>query len=328
LKKKILVTGASGFTGSALCRRLVTMGEDVVAFVRPSSRAEELTAMGVEIRVVDIKDPSEVLKNFDDIDRVYHIAAAWRTEHSDLNEFRLVNVEASRNLLEAAVRFQVKRFVHCSTVGVQGHIDDPPAGETYRYGPGDHYQRTKMEGEVLARKYFEQGLPGVVVRPAGIYGPGDVRFLKLFRPIHKGFFVMIGSGKTLYHFTYIDDLVDGFMLAGTKDEALGEVFTIAGREYISLSQLVNTIAEVLGKPRPWLKLPYYPVLLAAQACDRICRPLGISPPLYPRRVEFFVKDRAFSIEKAQQVLGYRPRIDLVEGLRRTAEWYREKGYLT
>ena len=327
MKKQVLVTGGSGFTGAALCRRLAAMGEDVVAFVRPTSRTAELKAAGVEIRVVDIKDPSDVLRHFEGIDRVYHIAAAWRTEHSDLNEFRLVNVEATRNLLEAAKRFQVKRFVHCSTVGVQGHIDDPPADESYRYGPGDHYQRTKMEGEILARKYFEQGLPGAVVRPAGIYGPGDVRFLKLFRPIYKGFFVMIGSGKTLYHFTYIDDLVDGIVLAGTRDEALGEVFTIAGGEYISLRELVDTIADVLGKPRPRLRVPFYPVFLAAKVCDGICRPLGISPPLYPRRVEFFIKDRAFRIEKAQRLLGYRPRVGLAEGLRRTADWYREKSYL-
>jgi nucleoside-diphosphate-sugar epimerase len=138
---------------------------------------------------------------------------------------------------------------------------------------------------------------------------------------------MIGSGQTLYHFTYIDDLVEGIILAGTRDAALGEVFTIAGGEYISLRQLVDTIADVLGKARPRLRVPFYPVLLAAKACDWICRPLGISPPLYPRRVEFFVKDRAFRIEKAQRLLGYRPRVGLAEGLRRTADWYREKGYL-
>jgi nucleoside-diphosphate-sugar epimerase len=324
---KTLVTGASGFTGGALCRRLVKDGEQVVAFVRPSSRIEELKVMGIECRVVDIKDAESVLDNLDGIDRIYHLAAAYRTEHSDRDEFRSVNVEATRNLLEAAKRREVKRFVHCSTVGVQGRIDDPPADEEYRFNPGDHYQESKLEGELLAREYFSKGLPGVVVRPVGIYGPGDTRFLKLFRPISKGYFVMIGSGKVLYHMTYIEDLVEGFVLAGQKPAALGEVFTVAGETYTTIRQLVNLIADVLGKPHPWLQIPFFPVYLASHICDKAFRPLGLNPPLYPRRVEFFYLDRAFSIEKAKQLLGYSPKVNLQDGLTRTAGWYREQGLI-
>ncbi|MBC8316280.1 MAG: NAD-dependent epimerase/dehydratase family protein, partial [Desulfobulbaceae bacterium] len=247
---KTLVTGATGFTGQALCRRLTSEGESVVAFVRAPSRIEILKNFGVECRVVNIKDGVEVKKNFHDIDMVYHIAAAYRTEHTDQSEFRVVNVEATRNLLEASLHAKVRRFVHCSTVGVQGEINDPPAAEDYRFKPGDHYQQSKLDGELLALEYVKKGLPVSVVRPVGIYGPGDTRFLKLFRPISKGKFVMIGSGDSLYHMTYIDDLIDGFILCGTKKEALGEVFTIAGEKYTTLKELVNVIADVLGKPRP------------------------------------------------------------------------------
>jgi nucleoside-diphosphate-sugar epimerase len=324
---KVLVTGASGFTGKALCARLINEGEDVVAFVRPTSKTDELAALGVELRKTDIKNPSEVLDNFSGIKKDFNLAAAWRTEHSSIDEFRLVNVEATRNLLEASKKAGVSRFIHCATVGVQGHIDDPPAAEEYRYNPGDHYQRTKMQGEILAREYFSNGLPGVVVRPAGIYGPGDIRFLKLFRPINKGLFVMIGTGKTMYHFTYIDDLVEGFMLAGCKVEALGEVFTIAGEEYITLRDLVNMIADILGRPRPKGRIPYLPVYLASVVCDAVCRPLGIKPPLFPRRVQFFSKDRAFTIDKAKRVLGFHPKVSLRQGLTKTAEWYREEGLI-
>lgn len=324
---KTLVTGASGFTGGALCRRLVQDGEQVVAFVRASSRIESLKALGVECRVVDIMNPVSVLDNLEGIDLVYHLAAAYRTEHSDRDEFRSVNVEATRNLLEAARRRDVKRFVHCSTVGVQGRIDDPPAKEEYRFNPGDHYQESKLEGELLAREYFSKGLPGAVVRPVGIYGPGDTRFLKLFRPVNKGYFVMIGSGKVLYHMTYIDDLIEGFVLAGRKPEAVGEVFTIAGERYTTIRELVNLMADVLGKPHPKFQIPFFPVYLAAVVCDKAFRPLGLNPPLYPRRVEFFYLDRAFSIEKAKRLLGYRPRVDLQEGLSRTAAWYKEQGLI-
>lgn len=324
---RILVTGATGFTGGHLCRRLVEDGEQVVAFVRSNSNTQALDAMGVECRVVDIREPESVNDHFSDIDRVYHIAAAWRTEHSDREEFRRVNVGATRNLLEAAKAANIKRFVHCSTVGVQGDIEDPPADEEYRTQPGDHYQETKLEGELLARDYFSKGLPGAVFRPVGIYGPGDTRFLKLFRPINKGTFVMVGSGKTLYHMTYIDDLVDGIVQVGTHEEALGEVFTLAGDTYTTLTELVNAIADALGKPHPRWRVPFYPVFLASIVCDRVCRTIGVEPVLYPRRVEFFYKDRAFSIDKAKRMLGYQPKIDLHEGLRRTAAWYLEQGLI-
>lgn len=277
--------------------------------------------------MVDIRDRRAVLAELCDVTTVYHVAAAYRQEHADQFEFHRVNVEATRNLLEAAGERGVGRFVHCSTVGVQGHIEHPPATEEYRFAPGDHYQRSKLEGELVARAYGARGLPVVVVRPVGIYGPGDTRFLKLFRAVDRGRFVMIGSGRTLYHLTYVDDLVDGILRAGTRPEAVGEVFTIGGPRYTTLSELVAIVARVLGRPRPRLRVPLAPVLLAATVCERICRAIGVDPPLYPRRVEFFANDRAFDIAKARRLLGYEPRVDLEAGLARTASWYRANGWL-
>lgn len=325
--KKILVTGATGFTGGNLCRRLVQDDKQVVAFVRPTSRIEILKKLGIECREVDIKSTESVQENFSNIAMVYHIAAAYRSEYSDRDEFRLVNVEATRNLLEASMRAKVERFVHCSTVGVQGEIEDPPADENYRFKPGDHYQRSKLEGELLAREYFKKGLPGCVVRPVGIYGPGDTRFLKLFRAINRGRFIMIGTGKTLYHLTYIDDLIEGFIKAGTRPEAVNGVFTIAGERYTTLNELIGIIANVLSKHVTLLKIPIWPVYVASVVCDKLCKSLGIAPPLYPRRVEFFMLDRAFSINKAKKMLGYQPKVDLYQGIRKTAAWYIEKGLI-
>jgi nucleoside-diphosphate-sugar epimerase len=324
---KTLVTGASGFTGQNLCERLVQEGEQVVAFVRPTSNTTKLKALGVECEELDITDPIQVRDHFTNIKTVYHVAGAYRTEHAEVEQFRLVNVEATRNLLEAAKGAGVERFVHCSTVGVQGEIEDPPASEEYRMQPGDHYQQTKADGEILARKYFVDGLPGAVVRPVGIYGPGDTRFLKLFRPINRGYFVMIGSGKTLYHMTYIDDLIEGFVLCGRHPHALGEVFTIAGEKYTTIKDLVNLIADVLKKPSPRWRIPFWPVYASAVVCEKTCRLFGVSPFLYPRRVEFFHLDRAFSIEKSKNILGYQPKVGLREGLERTAGYYRTANLL-
>jgi dihydroflavonol-4-reductase len=321
-----LVTGATGFTGGALTRRLVAEGARVTAFVRSLERAAHLQRLGVECVAVDIGDRDSVANAFRPFDRVFHIAALYRTEE-DEGQFARINVDATRHLLEASREHGVGRFIHCSTVGVQGGIDAPPADENYRFHPEDHYQQTKMEGELVAREFMAKGLPCAVVRPAGIYGPGDTRFLKLFKGINSGWFAMIGSGKTLYHFTYIDDLIDGFLLAAEKPEALGEVFTIGGAHHVTIREVVDTIADVLGKPRPRLRIPAWPVEAAAVVCAAVCKPLGINPPLYPRRLEFFTLDRSFTIAKARTRLGYEPKVSLRDGFARTAEWYRQQGLL-
>lgn len=321
---RVLVTGATGFTGGALARRLVQESAQVTAFVRSMQRAEPLMKLGITCKVVDITNREEVLAAFEPFDRVFHIAALFRTEESDRSAFTKVNVDATRNLLEASKQFGVGRFIHCSTVGVQGRIDDPPASETYRFHPEDHYQETKLEGEKVAREYFAAGLPGTVVRPAGIYGVGDLRFLKLFKSIDKGWFILIGTGNTLYHFTYIDDLIDGFMLASSSPRAIGEVFTIGGASHVTIREVIDTIADVLGKPRSRLRIPAWPVQIAAALCVAICKPFGINPPLYPRRLEFFMLSRSFTIAKARELLGYDPKVPLCDGFARTAAWYREQ----
>ncbi len=323
----VLVTGATGFTGRTLCRRLVEEGERVVAFVRPSPRVAALRALGVRCREVDIGDAAAVAAAFEPFDHVFHVAAAYRTEDVDRDVFWRINVEATRHLLDAARKVGVGRFVHCSTVGVQGEIEDPPADERYRTKPGDHYQASKLEGERLALEAFATGLPGSVIRPVGIYGPGDTRFLKLFRPISRGLFVMIGDGQVLYHMTYIDDLIEGFVLASRRQEALGEVFTIGGPRYTTLSELVELVARSLDRPPRQVRIPYGAVFAASRWCERLCSALRVTPPLYPRRVEFFALDRAFRIDKAVETLGYRPQVDLPEGLARTARWYREQGWI-
>jgi nucleoside-diphosphate-sugar epimerase len=324
---KAIVTGATGFTGSALCRRLVRDGWDITAFVRQSPRVEPLRELGIECVEVDITDAESVRAAMRPVDCVFHVAALFRTEDTDRDMFKRVNVDAAENMAGAARAVGVGRYIHCSTVGVQGQIDDPPADETYRFRPNDHYQRTKLEGEEAARRHISRGLPGVVVRPAGIYGPGDMRFLKLFKAIDRGMFVMIGSGNTLYHLTYIDDLIDGFMLAASKPEAPGEIFTIGGPRYTTIREMVEVVADILGKSPPRWRVPLWPVQVAAVVCEAVCKPLKITPILYPRRVEFFAMDRGFTIEKARRLLGYAPQFDIDAGLRNAGDWYRQRGLL-
>lgn len=323
--KTVLVTGGAGYTGGHLCRALVARGDGVRTLVLPGMDTSPLKALGVEIIAGDLTRKETLLPAVRGADVVYHIAAVYREQNVPRRLFWDVNVLGTQNLLESAAAAGVKRVVHCSTVGVQGDIRNPPATEEAPYAPGDYYQESKMEGERLALKFHaERKLPVVVFRPVGIYGPGDTRFLKLFRNVRRP---MIGSGKVLYHLTYIDDLVEGIRLAGETPGVEGETFTLAGPRYTTLNELYAAIAEALGTRPSRIHLPLWPFLMAGAACEAACRPFRISPPIYRRRMDFFVKDRAFDISKAKRVLGYDPKIDLQEGLSRTAEWYRKQGFL-
>jgi len=328
MTKRALVTGATGFTGGYLCKGLVEKGYPVRALARPGSNLEKLKALDIEIVCGDLRDRESLERAVRGIDVVYHIAALYRQEGVPRKLFWEVNVDGTRNLLEVSVTAGVRRFVHCSTVGVQGEIKNPPATEEAPYNPGDEYQRSKCEGEKLALRFFREGkISGVVVRPVGIYGPGDTRFLKLFRHIYRGTFRMIGTGQVLYHMTYVEDLVEGLILAGEKEDAVGEVYTIGGEEYVTLDELVGLIAEALGVEKPTRRIPVWPIWAASVLCEAFCRPLRIEPPLHRRRLDFFTKDRAFDISKAKRELGYQPRIDLRTGLKITADWYRDQGWL-
>ncbi len=327
---KVLVTGGTGFTGGNLARYLDGEGDEVRALVRPESehRATELVDAGVELAIGDLRDAESLETACRDVDVVYHVAATYRTAGQGAAAYHDVNVAGTRRLLDAAQAAGVGRVVHCSTGGVHGHIEDPPATEEAPLAPGDIYQETKLEGERLARARGETSdLEVVVARPIGIYGPGDTRFLRLFRGIARRRFPMLGNGAVFYHLTYIEDLVRGFRLCGTVPQAAGRTYVLAGPRYTTLKELVALIAAEFGVRPPRQLLPVWPVWLAGAICELVCVPLRIEPPLYRRRVEFFTKSRAFDASKARHELGFDPRVDLAEGIHRTAAWYRDQGML-
>jgi nucleoside-diphosphate-sugar epimerase len=296
--------------------------------IRQPNRDCGLTSSGVEIVLGDVRDAKSLQRAVNGINRVFHTAAVYRKENVSRTEMLETHVQGTRNLLEASIKAGVRLFVHCSTTGVHGDIKHPPANEESPFAPGDHYQRSKAEGERVVLEYMrESGLPIVVFRPGGIYGPGDLRFLKLFKAIKAGRFAMIGSGEVRNQLIYIDDLIDGILLCATTERAIGNVYILTGNQPMTLNQLAHTVAEVLDV-RPTRKhIPFAPVYLAALACEMICRPFGIDPPLHRRRVKFFSNMRWFDISKAQEHLGFEPKIDLRTGLGRTAKWYQEQGFL-
>jgi nucleoside-diphosphate-sugar epimerase len=261
-------------------------------------------------------------------DAVVHVAAVYRTAGHPDAYYREVNVLGTERLLEAAAGAGLRRFVHTSTVGVHGHVEQPPADESAPIAPGDIYQETKAEAEALALRFHrERGVPVTVVRPGAIYGPGETRFLKLFRAIARGRYAVVGSGRTFYHPVYIDDLVAGFLLALDREEAVGEAFLVCGPSYVSQADLAALIAKHTGGRVLPFRIPAGPIQWVGDVVEAICVPLGLEPPLHRRRVDFWTKSRAFTIDKARRLLGYAPKVDLDEGIARTAGWYREAGWL-
>ena len=296
--------------------------------VRDPASAGNLSAGGIAIRAGDLSKPSSLPAAVAGMDVVYNIAALYRQAGLPDSVYRQVNAVGVGQLIEAASAAGVRRVVHCSTVGVHGDIEHPPAGEDAPLRPGDIYQETKVEGESIARDAASRtGIEVVIARPSGIYGPGDRRLLKLFRGVARRRFVVLGDGKIFYHLTYIDDLVEGFRQCGEVPGAAGRTYILAGAEVPTLNDLAALIAQDAGVPPPSLHLPAWPFWLAGAACEALCAPFGIEPPLYRRRVDFFTKSRAFDITRAREELGYAPRVSLRDGIHRTLSWYRAQGWL-
>jgi nucleoside-diphosphate-sugar epimerase len=326
---RVLVTGGTGFTGKALVERLLGEGHEVVALdYKEGIQTEDLRRRGAEVVIGTVTDRAAVDRCMKNVEVVFHLAAAFRELNVTEEYYYQVNVEGTRIPLESAVAHGVRRFVHCSTCGVHGDIEHPPAGEDAPIKPADYYQRTKYEAEPVVQEYAKRGLKTVIIRPAAIYGPGDPgRFLMIYRLVAKGVCPMFGSGRTLYHPLYIDNMVDSFMLSMRDGCGDGGTYLIADEEYFEIETLARHVAKALDVDAKFPHFPLWPLVATAAVCEAVCNPLHVTPPIFMRRVDWYRQNRAFDIGRAKRELGYVPRVGIEEGLKRTAEWYIENGYL-
>ena len=223
---RVLVTGATGFTGSVLTRKLVQAGLQVRAIARPSSCTDALKDLDVRWYRGDVFDPETVRQAGEGADYVFHVAAAYREAKSSDEIYEKVHITSTQLLARAALANKnFKRFIHVSTVGVHGHIDRPPADENYPFHPGDVYQKTKAAAERWLREFAAANpLPFTVIRPAAIYGPGDRRLLKVFKMAARGWLLVLGYGKCLYHLIYVEE-------SDEHPDSSGHASRRAGRDF-------------------------------------------------------------------------------------------------
>jgi nucleoside-diphosphate-sugar epimerase len=323
---KVLITGGTGFIGSRLAQRCIERGHDVSVLGREDASDVEietrtsLSKIGVNVIVGTVTDRERMFEVTEDMDVVFHLAAAQHEMNVPDELFRAVNVEGTRNMLDASLEAGVDRFVHGSSIGVYDRDVESVVDEATPLKPDNIYGVTKAEGENVVREYFDK-LPCVIIRISETYGPGDRRLLKLFRGIKKGVFFVIGNGLNIHQLIYVDDLVDGFLLAAEHPSATGETFVLAGDERLTTNDMVAAIAQAVDVPPKRWRSPLWPFMAVATVLEVTLRPLGIQPPLHRRRMDFFTKSFQISTDKAQRVLGFKAKTDFIRGTRATAEWY-------
>ncbi len=325
----ILVTGATGFLGSALTTQLVKQKQPVCILARDEQKARMHFGEAVTIIRGEITDVEQVERAVDGSSIIYHLAG-WLYHPSVPAEFyRKTHVEGTRNLLKACKgQKQLKRVVHCSTTGVLGVTGKTPAAEDVSFAPTNPYEASKLQGELLALEaYKENGLPVSVVRPGLVYGPGDLHLLGFFKSIQKGMFRVIDGGKALLHPIYIDDMTSAFLLCATHPTAIGQTYNIAGERPVSIRELSTAIARSIDRELPKGDIPLWLANLASDVFSLIPGIRGENAPLTRSRVQFLTHSRVYDISKAKAELGFVPGVGLDLGMKNTAEWYHKHSYL-
>jgi 2-alkyl-3-oxoalkanoate reductase len=325
--KTIFITGATGLVGGHAVEEALRRGHRVRALVRATSDTRWLDQWGVEKISGDLEDKDALRRGVAGADWVFNCAAKvgdWGT----LEEFRRLNVEALRLLLDAAAVAHIERFVHVSSLGVYEGRDHygtdelvPPAANSL-----DAYTRSKTEAEALVLAYHkDRGLPAAVVRPGFIYGERDRTVLpKLLTALRRGAFAYFGSGEQALNCIYVKNLVHGIFLAAESPAAVGEVFNLTDGEPVSKMQFVGRVASLAGLKAPTRHIPLGLAKFLATVVEGIAKFRGAkNPPIINKaRYKFLGLNLDYSIAKARKVLGYQPPFRFEEAIERAMAEHR------
>lgn len=324
---RVLVTGGTGFVGTHLVRALLKQKYTVRLLIRKSSNITPFDGLPIEYVYGDLSDTKSLHEAMTDVQIVYHLAGQVGIWGLPNEQFYKINVEGTRNLLQAGLENNITQFIYCSTPGVQGkgHFK---AKESEPYNPPYIYEKTKCEAEKISLEYFKtHKLPVTVIRPDFVYGPEDIRRISLFRSIKNKKFLIVGNGKAHLHPTYIDDVVQGFLLVTANEKAYGEIYNIAGPAPITVDEFVNTIAKTLGVSPPPFKIPKFIGVAAAFGFEILSTIIKKPPFLTKSKIEFLTVDHGTDISKAISQLGYQPQYDFTQGIAKTIEWYKDNHHI-
>jgi nucleoside-diphosphate-sugar epimerase len=323
---RALVTGANGFLGTWLTRRLAGRGDEVRVLLRSKADDWGLSKLPVQRFEGDITQPASLAPASRGVDVVFHLAGIRRAPSREL--FNQVNGEGTRNVCEAAVAGGAKRVILCGSLAASGpSTPDRPREESDPFAPFEWYGESKAESEKIAFGYRDR-LEMVSARPSRIVGPGDRENLTFFKLVKRGWKVAVGGQDRPLSMVDVEDVVDGLLLAADRKEAAGEAFFISSAETTTLEGLQDVVALQLGV-RPRRILVPGPILFGAfAAADAISRLTGKHLPVNRKLArQLLAPAWTCSIDKARRMLGYAPKVTVAESIRRSLVWYQENGWL-
>ncbi|NOX60820.1 MAG: SDR family NAD(P)-dependent oxidoreductase [Chloroflexi bacterium] len=325
-QKRVLITGATGFIGGELARRLqLQEGARVRALARTPAKAQPLAEIGVEVVQGDITDPDSVRRAMSGCDVVYH-AAAYVDEQGHREAVWRVNVEGTRHMVEAASEAGVERFVHLSSCAVYGSPQRMNIDETAPIRmTGRVYHDSKVAAEEVAfEAHRRHGLPLVVARPSQVYGLGSPQFtLRVIEAIKAGKVILIDDGRHYFKPAYIENLVDGLVACAKVDAAVGEAFNLTDGFVVTWREFFLAYGKMMGVTH-FSSVPYRVAWLMALINEAKAKIRGRPTSLNREVVKTFRSHNSFSNEKAKRLLGWSPAVDFQEGMRRTETWLRER----
>jgi nucleoside-diphosphate-sugar epimerase len=325
-----LITGATGFIGGRLARRLVGEGRSVRCLVRASSDTSRLGDLDVQIAVGDLTNARSLARAAEGCRHVFHCGALvsdWATSE----EIVRTNVEGTRHLLGAAADASVRRFIHFSTTDVYGYPGGVAIDEGYSCGRfRNWYAQTKLDAEAEVRRAeTEHALDAVILRPATVYGPGSTDVIgEIARAIRGRHMLLVNGGRAVAGLCFVDNLIDAAVLAQGHDAAPGHAFNVTDGLGVTWKQFTDDLADGLGYPKARWSLPYRIANAIGFALEHgyrlLRRTTGLSaPPLLSRQaVQVLGRDQDFSNRRARQMLGWEPRVDYAAGLEATLAWLR------
>ena len=326
----VLITGGNGFVGRHVAAALQDRGDDVRVLALPGEDASWLKQRGVAVYHGDIRVPESLTHPVRGADAVLHLAAmmdVWRP----IEDYRAVNVTGTQNICRAALAAGVRRFVHMSSSSVYGVALGRPADESFPLAPfPDPYPVTKAAGDRLVQRMIaDDHLPAVIIRPDQIFGPGDhLHFGQMADRLRSGRGIVVGSGDNAMPFVYVTDVVQGLLLALDRHDAVGQAYNITNDRPLTQEQFLAAIASDIGASPPRFHIPYRALYAAGYLAERLATvaPSFSRPPITRLGVAFFGTDNRYAIGKARRELGYSPQIDLRDGVRNTAMWYRQRDH--